>query len=382
MARWIPLDTGFQDDDRIASIRREFGNAGVGVLAMLWAHIGRYGARPGAAVRSSGEPFELENLARRFRVSRPYLQKFVANCARSGLIDRQSWEAKGLIVFPHLARKLKAYADSRSDAERQQAHRDRGFDRVAAKHDNRCVRCGSGEDLELERIVPKDEGGSNAEDNLQIACLPCARKRREERRLAKVRQNVTQDVTGSHGRNDLIRSDLYSTDRGSVESTDPVQTVPARARVANPEPGALPLIGPVPFRPRGLNPAQNPSSAPRDHLKCLAPCGVICYPGKLAEEHARALNMPDEEAAIAYVCAFRDRVLAAIPPGQVIGDRPYDFWRAHWAAAHPRAAPAIASGGSNGRPGPSQAAGRVTAAASKYDKLTRRDQDATRKNSR
>jgi hypothetical protein len=386
VARWIPLDTGFQDDDRIASIHRQFGNGGIGVLVMLLAHIGRYGAKPGAAVKSTGEPFELENMARRVRVSVPYLRRFLANCSHSGLIDRQAWEAKGLVLFPHLARKLKAYADQRSGAERAQAHRDRVFDRIAEKCANRCVHCGSGDDLELERIVPKDAGGTNAEENLRLACVPCARQRRADRQ-AKEGQNVTQDVTERNARTDLIRSDLISvassTVPGSLEEISDTQSARAREEQQTiPEPSPrLPLVGAVPARVLA-HPRVNPAlvapvldgSTPRDHMRCLAPCGRVCFPLALAEQLARQLG-GDPDQAIAMIRTFRDDVLKAIPENQPIGDRPFDFWRAHFAARFASAAPAVKSATS--RPGPNPAAGRVLAPAGKYDRINRRDQDAT-----
>lgn len=389
MARFFTLDTGFQDDDRIGSVLRIYGNAGLGALVLTWAHVAAKGALPGTGVNSDGKPFDLANVAKRARVSLPYFRKLMDSCAKSGHIDRDQWEAKGLLVFPAMAKRMKAYHDAKSSTERTQAHRDRVFGRVADRSGNICVHCSSPDDLELERRIPRELGGSNAEDNLQIACLPCARKRRAERR-AKAEQDETQDVTGENTgpiRSDLVRSDPVSTN--GDRSTDSTHTLRARDENAGPATQSpLPIVGAVPpakvspFPPR-LNPAFDPESAPLTHghasprgaLKCLAPCGRVCYPLPLAEEHARAVG-GDPDQALDYVRRFRDRVLATLPETPV-GDKPFDFWRAHWAHAHPSAAPKHAPGDPSR---PNAAAGRTGAAdAANYDRMTRRDGDAPRR---
>lgn len=41
----------------------------------------------------------------------------------------------------------------------------------------RCVRCGSGERLEFDHIVPVADGGSSTERNVQLLCEPCNRSK-------------------------------------------------------------------------------------------------------------------------------------------------------------------------------------------------------------
>ena len=36
-----------------------------------------------------------------------------------------------------------------------------------------CLRCGTTEDLTIDHIVPRSQGGSNQSDNLQVLCEPC-----------------------------------------------------------------------------------------------------------------------------------------------------------------------------------------------------------------
>lgn len=40
-----------------------------------------------------------------------------------------------------------------------------------------CVRCGSGEKLEFDHIIPVADGGSSTERNVQLLCEPCNRRK-------------------------------------------------------------------------------------------------------------------------------------------------------------------------------------------------------------
>lgn len=46
---------------------------------------------------------------------------------------------------------------------------------VAARDRGRCVRCGAGQELHYDHVVPFSRGGSNAVQNLQLLCGPCNR---------------------------------------------------------------------------------------------------------------------------------------------------------------------------------------------------------------
>jgi len=41
----------------------------------------------------------------------------------------------------------------------------------------RCAECGRKENLEFDHIIPVSEGGSSTENNIQILCLACNRKK-------------------------------------------------------------------------------------------------------------------------------------------------------------------------------------------------------------
>lgn len=77
----------------------------------------------------------------------------------------------------------------------------------------------------------------------------------------------------------------------------------------------------------------------RDHLRHIGPCGRVCVPEFL---HAQFLRQLGGEPGLAddRLRTFYKDTLAAIPDDQVIGDEPIDFWRRHFAAAHPSASPA------------------------------------------
>jgi len=44
---------------------------------------------------------------------------------------------------------------------------------ILNKYKNKCVNCGSGENLEIDHIKPLSKGGTNDFDNLQILCKEC-----------------------------------------------------------------------------------------------------------------------------------------------------------------------------------------------------------------
>lgn len=46
---------------------------------------------------------------------------------------------------------------------------------VWARDGGRCVRCGAGEDLQFDHVIPVAKGGGNAHTNIQILCGDCNR---------------------------------------------------------------------------------------------------------------------------------------------------------------------------------------------------------------
>lgn len=76
---------------------------------------------------------------------------------------------------------------------------------------------------------------------------------------------------------------------------------------------------------------------PRDHIR-HAFCGRVCVPEPLHGALIRQLG-GDRDAAAETLRAWYARVLDGIPEDQPIGDEPFTFWRKHFAAAYPSAAP-------------------------------------------
>lgn len=46
-------------------------------------------------------------------------------------------------------------------------------EQVYIKYDNRCVKCGSKENLTIDHIKPLSEGGENIKPNMQLMCYDC-----------------------------------------------------------------------------------------------------------------------------------------------------------------------------------------------------------------
>lgn len=49
--------------------------------------------------------------------------------------------------------------------------------RVFARDDNRCTYCGNTSDLSIDHCIPVSKGGSDDDQNLVTACLPCNNKK-------------------------------------------------------------------------------------------------------------------------------------------------------------------------------------------------------------
>ena len=61
--------------------------------------------------------------------------------------------------------------------------------------DGVCQKCGSSEKLEIDHIVPVSKGGTSVEDNLQVLCRSCNRRKRVS--VAKCYAEAEQDATQS-----------------------------------------------------------------------------------------------------------------------------------------------------------------------------------------
>lgn len=355
--RWFEVESRFRHDARIKSIREKFRKDGLGSLFLLWGEIADQGARPGIGVDRHGDPLTVRYLAQAVGLTERRFRALIDFCAAIGHVDEQRWKRDGVIVLPAMVRRARRLAEPRDQAERKAEQRERRFARIAQRDGKRCCRCGDVEQLELERKTPVEEGGGTEYENVQIVCVPCGRKRRAARvsdrdthhaggaevplsripegsgmdpegpdsfrkiaeRPAERPQNVPQDAcTGSTGTGGV-----------NPEISSP-HTHSARAREIEP-----PAEPPAPSLFPHYVAAFTGGTFPRAHLRCLAPCGVKCYPLQLAEEHARALNMSDKDAAMDRIRAFRDEVLGSIPEGQPVSDNPFVFWRKHFEASFP-----------------------------------------------
>lgn len=50
-------------------------------------------------------------------------------------------------------------------------------DRIFARDGRKCRRCPSTENLEIDHIIPLSKGGRHDEDNFQVLCRTCNRKK-------------------------------------------------------------------------------------------------------------------------------------------------------------------------------------------------------------
>ena len=50
-------------------------------------------------------------------------------------------------------------------------------DKILKKCNYQCVQCGAKKDLEVDHIIPLSRGGREDEDNMQILCKTCNRKK-------------------------------------------------------------------------------------------------------------------------------------------------------------------------------------------------------------
>lgn len=65
--------------------------------------------------------------------------------------------------------------------------------KVLARDGYACVDCGSVDDLELDHIMPVTKGGDNGEENLQVLCGSCNRKKSNRIRQSRHRESKRHD---------------------------------------------------------------------------------------------------------------------------------------------------------------------------------------------
>lgn len=327
--RWIEVDVHADSDPKLALVIRRFGNEGYGTLIRLWQLIARKGARPGMAVDGNGVPFELRYMADQVGTSQQYLRSLLTFSAKVEHIDADLWAGDRAVLFPALAKRSRRYHEAHADQDRSKAYRDRRFDRIAKRDGKHCCHCGLTEQLELERKVPREDGGRALDENLQIACLSCSRKRRIERassleNSAARHRTPRQNATGGN-----VRSgdpSIYPVVSTGIPPSSVGTHTHAHDDPAGPtaEPERLPLIG----------------SVPNATHRCHAWCGRKCVPDFLHAEFLEALGGP-RDAADGRLRAFYAQTLAAIPRDAPIAPSPPKFWRAFFERSFTRPAAVI-----------------------------------------
>jgi hypothetical protein len=336
--RWIEVDTRTRTDPKIDKLLRRFGNKGFGVLVSLWLHTAAHGARPGIAIDTDGEPFDLDYLADAVDSKPAFVRRLLDLAAEVGHIDRDLWQT-GLLKFPALAKRAHKYHEKKTGGDRKEAFRARRFERIAIRDGRRCVHCRAEEHLELERRIPKGEGGSSTRDeNLQLACLPCARRRRLARQAAAALVKHSNAVDTQNRKSDqagrqeaaqegtepdvlYVRTDrILRTDRTDQLERTHTQEVVALTRESTPrpEPGTLPLLG--------VTPPPKPAKATRNPHTAHAWCGRKCVPHFLHSELLAAIGGPEATAGERLIAFYRE-AMAGIPGDRAIPDPPLVFWR-------------------------------------------------------
>lgn len=153
---WIKLHKGLLDDYSYAALS---GNAGKS-LVLLWLLASEHGG---------SIPYDLHEIAFRLRIT----------------------EAKAALVVNELLReRFMMLTEASQEAEkwptRYVSKKIRGI--VFKRDKGECQECESKENIEYDHIKPVSQGGESTEDNLQLLCRSCNRKKRV--RVAGATQTV------------------------------------------------------------------------------------------------------------------------------------------------------------------------------------------------
>lgn len=341
--RWFEVESTLADDPKIARVLQRFGNAGLGALVRLWGHVASKGSEPGVAAERDGTPFDLAHLAKRAGVSRRYLEALLEFAAEVKHIDPEAWRARRTVIFPAMVRRAAKYQEKRSAGERAEERRLARADRIAARDGRRCCRCGQEHDLELERRIPESDGGGTEDENLQLVCISCGRRRRSERKARDEQRSEQQNRAERYRTHtqDVTESDVLSCTVGTSEIEDPRTHTGLRDASRDSSPGTVqpaaqvqPVAG---VKEQGrlplLTQLHNASAAGRARGSAHnghAWCGRKCVPGFLHAEFLESIG-GEPATAEARVRAFYAAVALSIPAEAAIPDAPLVFWRQQFA---------------------------------------------------
>lgn len=79
-------------------------------------------------------------------------------------------------------------------------------ERILERDGRRCVRCGSGEDLAIDHVIPRSKGGTSDDDNLQTLCRRCnSSKGNRDHASTSAQRRAEVGSTSSEDRGDVAR---------------------------------------------------------------------------------------------------------------------------------------------------------------------------------
>jgi uncharacterized protein YdaU (DUF1376 family) len=193
----------------------------------------------------------------------------------------------------------------------------------------------------------------NDEDTLARACGD-ARKWRRVREVVLRRFTLTDHGWRHHTMDEVLaesqrRADkqrkyrnAHGNDRGNDSGNDSSNDRGNNPRPPDPDPDPVKIPprkipgGDLPPARVERQPVQGHGAGsgtfPRDHLRCVQPCGRVCFPDALFAELVRARGGANADAEVR---AWHARVNAAWATGgphwaEPVGDDKFAFWRARW----------------------------------------------------